>query len=74
MPHDTPVPFSPEEIQKIREMLRTPGECPVCPVCGRDLVAESSMASVMSVTWHVRCQPGRRAAIIKVVGFGWADL
>lgn len=63
----TPVTFSQQDVQKIREMLRIPGERPVCPVCGRDLVAESSMASITSVVWHVRCKPCYRAAIITVV-------
>jgi hypothetical protein len=63
----TPVTFSTQETQEIREMLRILGERPVCPLCGRDLVAESSMATVASVTWHVRCKPCRRAAIITVV-------
>jgi hypothetical protein len=63
----TPVTFSPEEIQKIREMLRIPGELPVCPLCGRGLVAESLIANVVSVTWHVECNPCRRAATITVI-------
>jgi len=63
----TPVTFSHQDIPKIREMLRTPGERPVCPLCGRDLLAESSMATITSVIWHVRCQSCHRAAIITVV-------
>jgi hypothetical protein len=63
----TPVTFSPQEIRKISEMLRIPGERPVCPLCGRDLVAESTLANVVSVTWQVKCKPCRRAAIITVV-------
>jgi len=70
---NTPVTFSPEEVQKIRETLRMVGERPVCPLCDRDLVAESSAASVTSVSWHVRCQPCHRAAIINVARVGRVD-
>ena len=57
MPEHFHIPdtFSPEEIRKIHEALSVLGERPMCPLCDRDLEVECVVATIMSVSWHARC-------------------
>ena len=59
--------FSPEEVLTIRRSLSQAERSPMCPRCDRDLVVECSVATVMSVSWQVRCQPCHRVAFVDEV-------
>jgi hypothetical protein len=73
MPTDAPVPFSPEEVQVIRQTLVDQDKPTVCPVCGSELKVsgEAGQSISMPLVQRVECVPCRRAAII--VGGHWSD-
>ena len=59
--------FSPAEVLTIRRELSEADRSPMCPRCDRDLMVECSMATIMSVSWQVRCQPCHRVAFVDEV-------
>jgi hypothetical protein len=70
---DPPAPFSPEEIQGIREALGSQDGPTVCPACGGELKVSGAAGQGfgMPVLQRVECVPCSRAAII--VGGHWVD-
>ena len=62
----TPVHFSPDEAQRIREMIVTPGSQLECPRCGTLLrtgepVAGGSVAAI----WELHCESCHRSMIVR---------
>jgi hypothetical protein len=66
---DTPLPFSPKEVDQIREMLSTSREPPKCLLCGTELqMTESRGGGEASRVWRVDCASCHRTAIIAETG------
>lgn len=63
---DTPVTFSREHTEKIREMLAAPETEMTCPRCGEKLTVSGPVSGVgnRSPVYHVSCLPCRRHAAI----------
>lgn len=59
--------FSPEEVLTIRRGLSEGDRTPMCPRCDRDLVVECQMATIITVSWQVRCKLCHRVAFVDEV-------
>lgn len=64
-PRQTPVTFSPEEADQIRQMFKTPGmKRFACPHCGGDLHSGMPMVGgSMALVWELRCGSCHRSLI-----------
>ena len=62
---ETPVAFSPEEADQIRQMFKTPGLTRFpCPRCGGDLHSGLPMSGgSMSLVWELRCTSCHRSLL-----------
>jgi hypothetical protein len=62
---NTPVPFSPGDISRIREVLSTSDKHPTCPLCEGKLKISGPEGGgfAMPTVWRVECPPCNRAAI-----------
>ena len=55
----TPLPFSPDHAERIRQMFATPGAKIVCPQCDEELTTGLPIAGwgTIAAVWEVRCSP-----------------
>jgi hypothetical protein len=62
----TPVTFSREEAQQIRDLMGTPHARVSCPLCGEKLELQGPIAGdgTMGPIFQVSCRPCHRSAII----------
>ena len=66
---NTPLPFSPKEVELIREMLSTSTEPPTCLLCGSELhVSLSRGGGEANRVWRVDCAVCHRTAIVPETG------
>ncbi len=59
----TPLPYSPDDAERIRQMIATPGAKLVCPGCDGELTTGLPIAGggTIAFVWQVQCAScGRR--------------
>ena len=67
-PHDreTPVTYSKKEVDKIRQMIVTPGTDLVCPRCNAPLESETiAGGGTIEAVWELTCSECRRSVIAR---------
>ena len=63
--HQTVVPFSPHDVDRIRESMLTPGAKIACPQCDRELTTDPiAGGGSIETVWEVRCVPCARTLVI----------
>ena len=62
----TPLPYSPEDAERIRQMIATPGAKIVCPQCDEELTTGLPIAGggTIAAVWEVRCSSCGRSLVV----------
>ena len=62
----TPLPFSPDHAERIRQMFATPGAKIVCPQCDEELTTGLPIAGggTIAAVWEVRCSSCGRSLVV----------
>ena len=61
----TAVPFSPHDVDRIRESMLSPGAKIVCPQCNAELTTDPiAGGGSIETVWEIRCVPCARSLVI----------
>ena len=63
----TPLPYSPEDAERIRQMLATPGAKIICPQCDEELTMGLPIAGrgTIVLAWDVHCPSCGRSLVVR---------
>ncbi len=63
----TPPPYSPEDAERIRQMIATPGAKLVCPQCDGELTTGLPIAGggTIALVWDVHCPSCGRSLVVR---------
>ncbi len=63
----TPLPYSPDHAERIRQMFATPGAKIVCPQCDEELTMGLPIAGggTIELVWDVHCPSCGRSLVVR---------
>ena len=61
----TAVPFSPHDVDRIRESMLSPGARIACPQCNAELTSDPiAGGGSIETVWEIRCVPCARSLLV----------
>ena len=63
----SPIPYSPDDAKRIRQMIATPGAKIVCPQCDEELTMGLPIAGggTIELVWDVHCPSCGRSLVVR---------